>query len=126
MREGFTKASGTPFVGGHVDVRPVGRISRVAFRKTWELTNQLPARPGGATPADHSCAHRRIRGGTIGERRRVNDESCASKNGAQRRPEALGYTGDKTVSRGQEVHTDLNPAIGHRSRSNATTRSLAS
>ena len=31
----------------------------------------------GVAPPDHSGAHHRVRGGTVGERRRVNDDSCA-------------------------------------------------
>ena len=38
--ECLAKASGTPFVGGHVDVCPVGGISRVGFREARELTGQ--------------------------------------------------------------------------------------
>ena len=75
--EGLAKASGTPFVGGHVDVCPVGGISRIGLRQARELTGKLPSRLCGVAPPDHSGAHHRVRGGTVGERRRVNDESGA-------------------------------------------------
>ena len=123
--EGLAKARGTPFVGGHVDVCPVGGISRVGFREARELTGKLPSRPGGFAPAHHARSHHRESVGDVGHSLRVDDDSCARTNRAERDAEALGHARDDTVCRGQKVRTDLNPTTGHRSRFNATTRSRA-
>ena len=125
VREGPPKAPGAPCIGGHVNVRPLGRVSRIGLRQARKLAGQLPARLGGFTPAHHARSHHRESVGGVGHSLRVDDDSCARTNRAERDAEALGHARDDTVGGGQKVSADLDPTIGDRCGLHASARAPA-
>lgn len=120
--EGLAKAPGAPRIGGHVNVGPLGQVSRIGLRQARKLAGQLPARLGGFAPAHHARLHHRKSVGDVGHSLRVDDDSCARTNRAERDAEALGHARDDTVGGGQKVSADLDPTIGDRCGLHASAR----